>query len=118
MPNGYIFLGSGNEDFDYCFTLDHFELAPKEKLEPYIQKDYDRLVNIISRNEKETTDKDFEGWKCIRDPNGEEYSKELSWCYLHCLLCKKVHINNSFRYCWSCEFCVQRLFKEQQKSST
>ena len=42
--------------------------------------------------------------------NGKELTREQTYKVLHCYICDKIHINNSYRYCSSCKYFVKELF--------
>jgi len=113
MPDGYIFLGSGNKDFDENFILDHFILDKnKEKNDPEI---YNLCLKII-KNPFETMSNEEQckiGYNYITN---KVENKQITYAIAHCTICKKNRINNSFRYCWPCEYCYERLKLEKEGS--
>ena len=106
MPDGYIFLGSGDKDFDERFTLDHFILdEDKRKDSPEL---YDLCLKIINNLPENMSDEEQNkvGYNYVTN---KVEDKQISYAVAHCAICKKIRINNSFRYCWPCEYCYKRL---------
>ena len=97
MPQGYVYLGSGNKEFDERFVQCEFRL---DENMPYFSKYHDCL-EIIQKTVDDITDEQIEMFKNER--TGYK-SKELAYALAHCLVCSKHPINNMLRYCQPCEY--------------
>jgi len=113
MPQGYMFLGSENEDFNRRFTLDHFELEEnKEKLSSYARYVYNEYYPLLDKSIDELTDEDlYQLWRTWE--TGKYEGKRVAYCILHCLFCQKLHINMSFMYCESCEYNYRKYIQKE-----
>lgn len=97
MPQGYIFLGSEDEEFNKRFVQHEFHLDENMK---WLSK-YDECLKVIYGTIDDITDEQLELFKNER--TGYK-SKELTYAIVHCLLCTKHPINNMWRYCEPCEY--------------
>lgn len=116
MPQGYMFLGSEDEDFNRRFTLDHFELEEdKEKLSSYAQYVYNEYRPLLDKSIDELTDEDLyqlgRTWE-----TGKYEGKRVAYCLLHCLFCQKLHIDMSFMYCGPCEYNYRKYIQRKEVS--
>ena len=115
MSQNYMFLGSADEEFNRRFTLDHFELEEKDKLNSYAQYVYDDYFPILDKSIDELTDKDLyqlsRSWE-----TGKYKGKEVAYCLLHCLFCQKLHIDMSFMYCEPCEYNYRKYIRRKEVS--
>ena len=97
MPQGYVYLGSGDETFDKRFVQCKFEL---DKSMSHLSS-YKACLEVIQGTIEEITDEQMELFKNER--TGYK-SKELAYAIAHCLVCTKHPINNMIRYCSPCEY--------------
>jgi hypothetical protein len=97
MPQGYVFLGSEDEEFNKRFMQHEFELDEDMKWFSL----YDEILSIINDGVDSITDEQMELFKNER--TGYK-SKELAYAIAHCALCTKHPINNMSRYCKPCEY--------------
>lgn len=115
MPQGYMFLGSEDEEFNRRFTLDHFELEEKDKLNSYAQYVYDDYFPILDKSIDELTDDDLyqlgRTWE-----TGKYEGKRVAYCLLHCLFCQKPNIDISFMYCKPCEYNYRKYIQKKEVS--
>ena len=104
MPQGYIFLGSEDEDFNRRFTLDHFELRSRpEDGTKWELELYDKYYPMLSKTKEELNDEDL--YQIGRYADTARYKgKDFSYAMLHCFMCNKAHIDMSHAYCRPCEF--------------
>ena len=107
MSQGYIFLGSEDEEFNKRFTQCEFELD--ESMTWFSL--YDEMLSIINGGVDNITDE-----QCIKyatnQRTGKTGSKQLCYALAHCALCTKHPINNMSRYCAPCEFYIHKYDKD------
>lgn len=120
MPQGYIFLGSGDKNHDERYTLDHFVLdTSDESIKIKIPELYKLCLKVINNSPENISEEDQEkiGYN-YRE--GKLESKKITWAIAHCNLCRKYfhRLNNAVFYCWPCEYCCERLKKEEKEKST
>ena len=81
--------------------------------EQYTRSEFKQKENLSSKLElyalKRLKNFDNESY-FERDLNGKELTREQTYKVLHCYICDKIHINNSYRYCSSCKYFVKELF--------
>ena len=104
MPQGYMFLGSEDEDFNHRFTLDHFELRSRpEDGSKWELELYDKYYPILSKTKEELNDEDL--YQIGRYADTDRYKgKDFAYAALHCFMCNKIRIDMSRIYCHHCEF--------------
>jgi hypothetical protein len=107
MPQGYIFLGSEDEEFNKRFMQHEFKLD--ESMKSFSL--YDEMLSIIKGNIDNITED-----QCIKyatnQKTGKTGSKQLCYALAHCILCTKHPINNMYRYCEPCEFYYHKYDKD------
>ena len=112
MSQGYMFLGSEDEEFNRRFTLDHFELEEKDKLDSYAQYVYNDYFPMLNKSIDELTDEDLyqlgRTWE-----TGKYEGKKVAYCLLHCLFCQKLNIDMAHNYCQPCEFYYRKYIKKE-----
>ena len=110
MSQGYIFLGSEDEEFNKRFTQCEFEL---DKSMTWFSL-YDEMLSIINGGVDNITDE-----QCIKyatnQRTGKTGSKQLCYALAHCALCTKHPINNMSRYCAPCEFYIHKYDKDVRR---
>ena len=81
MPDGYIFLGSGDKDFDERFTLDHFILDENKR--EYSTRIYDLCLKIINNSPENMSDEEQNevGYNCVTN---KVEDKQISYAVAHC----------------------------------
>ena len=97
MPQGYVYLGSGDKEFDKRFVQCKFELDTNMLQDSW----YNDCFKIIQGTVEDVTDEQMELFK--NECTGYK-SKELAYAVAHCLVCTKHPINNMIRYCSPCEY--------------
>ena len=107
MSQGYIFLGSEDEELNKRFMQPEFKLDEDMKWFSL----YDEMLSIISGNINDITED-----QCIKyvtnSKTGKTGSKQLCYALAHCALCTKHPINNMNRYCEPCEFYPHKYDKD------
>ena len=107
MPQGYVFLGSEDKEFNKRFMQHEFELD--ESMKSFSL--YDEMLSIIKGNIDNITED-----QCIKyatnQKTGKTGSKQLCYALAHCMLCTKHPINNMYRYCEPCEFYYHKYDKD------
>ena len=81
--------------------------------EQYTRSEFKQKENLSSKLESYALKrlKNFDNESYLeRDLNGKELTREQTYKVLHCYICDKIHINNSYRYCSSCKYFVKELF--------
>lgn len=107
MPQGYVFLGSEDKDFNERFTQHEFKLDKEIKWFSL----YDEMLSIINGTIDDITEE-----QCIKygtnQQTGKTGSKQLVYALAHCMLCTKHPIDNMCRYCEPCEFYPHKYDKD------
>ena len=81
--------------------------------EQYTRSEFKQKENLSSKLELYALErlKNFDNESYLeRHLNGEELTREQTYKVLHCYICDKIHINNSYRYCSSCKYFIKELF--------
>ena len=81
--------------------------------EQYTRSEFKQKENLFSKLELYALKrlKNFDNeYYLERDLNGKELTREQTYKVLHCYICDKIHINNSYRYCSPCKYFVKELF--------
>lgn len=116
MPKGYVFLGSGDQDYDERYVLDHFILDISNKSIKWKQPEFYELCLKVINNPPENMSEEEHKQIGFNYSEGKLESKEITWAVAHCNLCRKYFRNNSIFYCWPCEYCYTRLKNEEKES--
>ena len=103
MPQGYIFLGSEDEEFNKRFTQCEFKL---DKDMTWFSL-YNEMLSIINGTVDDITEKQCIEYATNRK-TGKVGGKQLCYALAHCALCTKHPINNMYRYCTPCEFYIHK----------
>ena len=111
MSQGYVFLGSEDEEFNRRFTLDHFELIDKKDANSFVEKRYDSYLSMLNKSFDELTDDELYELGQTYD-TGRYQGKQIAYCLLHCLLCQKINLDMSRIYCSPCEFNYKKYMKK------
>ena len=107
MPQGYVFLGSEDEEFNKRFVQHEFKLD--ESMKDFSL--YDEMLSIINGAVDDITEEQRIKY-ATNQRNGKTGSKQLAYALVHCALCTKHPINNMCRYCEPCEFYYHKYDKD------